>query len=105
GLAAAYGTVKQLGGSIEVESHLGRGTTFSLYLPKTTRVVQTPRPSASVSADVGNETILLVEDESGVRAFLKIALQRFGYHVIEADSAEAALTLLEGYAAPVHLLL
>jgi PAS domain S-box-containing protein len=105
GLAAAYGTMKQLGGYIEVESHLGRGTTFSLYLPKTSRTAQTPRPAASVSGHVGDETILLVEDESGLRAFLKNTLQRFGYRVIEADSAEAALTLLEGYAAPVHLLL
>jgi CheY-like chemotaxis protein len=105
GLAAAYGTVKQLGGYIQVESHLGRGTTFSLYLPKTTLAAQTPQAVASVSAHVGNETILLVEDESAVRAFVKIALQRFGYRVIEADTAEAALTLLNGYAGPIHLLL
>jgi PAS domain S-box-containing protein len=105
GLAAAYGTVKQLGGYIEVQSHLGRGTTFNLYLPKTTRTAQPPRPAAAVSDHLGNETILLVEDESGVRAFLKITLQRFGYRVIEAESAEAALKLLKGYLAPVHLLL
>ena len=105
GLAAAYGTVKQLGGYLEVESHLGRGTTFSLYLPETTRTAQTPRPSAPVSAHVGNETILLVEDEGGVRAFLKTTLQRFGYRVIEAESAEAALALLKEHTAPVHLLL
>ena len=105
GLAAAYGTVKQLGGYIEVESHLGRGTTISLLLPKATGLAQTPRPAASASTHVGNETILLVEDESSVRAFVKIALQRFGYVVIDADSAEAALTLLKRYAAPVHLLI
>jgi len=105
GLAAVYGTVKQLGGYIGVDSHLGRGTTFSLYLPKGARPVLTPQPPASASSHVGHETILLVEDESGVRAFVKIALQRFGYHVIEADTAEAALTLLQGHAAPLHLLL
>jgi PAS domain S-box-containing protein len=105
GLAAVYGTVKQLGGYIQVESHLGRGTTFSLYLPKASRPAQTPSPPMSVSTHVGTETILVVEDESGVRAFVKIALQRFGYRVIEAESAEVALTLLKGYAAPVHLLL
>jgi two-component system, cell cycle sensor histidine kinase and response regulator CckA len=46
-----------------------------------------------------------VEDERGVRAFIKIALQRFGYRVIEADSAEAALALLETLDTPIHLLL
>jgi PAS domain S-box-containing protein len=105
GLAAVYGTVKQLGGYIEVESHVGRGTTFSVYLPKAASTAQRPRPTPSVGTYVGNETILLVEDESGVRAFVKTALQRFGYCVIEADTAEAALTLLKEYAAPVHLLL
>jgi PAS domain S-box-containing protein len=105
GLAALYGTVKQLGGYTRVESHLGRGTTFSLYLPKAIHTARAERAPESVSTHVGSETILLVEDESGVRAFVKIALQRFGYRVIEADTAEAALTLLKGYAGPVHLLL
>jgi two-component system cell cycle sensor histidine kinase/response regulator CckA len=104
GLAAVYGTVKQLGGYIEVESHLGRGTTFSVYLPKGTRTAF-PRVAPTVTTHVGHETILLVEDESGVRSFVKMALQRFGYRVIEADTAEAALTLLRAHAAPVHLLL
>ena len=101
----SYGTVKQLGGYIDVESHLGRGTTFTVYLPKAARSAEAPRAAGPVSTHVGDETILLVEDESGVRAFVKTALQRFGYRVIEAETAEAALTLLEGYAAPVHLLL
>jgi PAS domain S-box-containing protein len=105
GLAAVYGTVKQFGGYIEVESEVGRGTTFTIYLGKTGRAVQTKRAAAPSSAPVGDETILLVEDESGVRAFVKTALQRFGYHVVEADSAEAALRLLELYDAPIHLLL
>jgi two-component system, cell cycle sensor histidine kinase and response regulator CckA len=105
GLAAAYGTVKQFGGYIGVESAVGHGTTFSIYLPKSTSAVGSPGPPPAVSTHVGNETILLVEDESGVRSFVKTALQRFGYHVIEAESAEAALILLEGYDAAVHLLL
>jgi hypothetical protein len=54
---------------------------------------------------VGTETILLVEDESGVRAFARTVLQRFGYHVLEAASAEAALSLLETHRGPVDLLL
>jgi len=105
GLAAAYGTVKQLDGYIQVESQLGRGSTFKVYLPKSTRAAETPCVAASVSTQVGNETILLVEDESGVRAFVRIAMQRFGYHVIEAETAEAALILLKEHSAPIHLLL
>jgi CheY-like chemotaxis protein len=105
GLAAAYGTVKQLCGYIEVESHVGRGTTFSVYLPKAAHAADTGRREAIVSTHVGNETILVVEDESGVRAFVRLALERFGYRVIEADTAEAALTLLSGYTAPLDLLL
>jgi two-component system, cell cycle sensor histidine kinase and response regulator CckA len=105
GLAAAYGTVKQLDGYIQVESYPGRGSTFKVYLPKAARTAESPRVAASVSAHVGNETILLVEDESGVRAFVRIALQRFGYRIIESDTAEAALILLKEYAAPIHLLL
>jgi two-component system cell cycle sensor histidine kinase/response regulator CckA len=105
GLAAAYGTVKQLDGYIDVESHLGRGSTFKVYLPKAARTAETPRVAASVSTQVGNETILLVEDESGVRAFVRSALQRFGYRVIESETAEAALILLKEYVAPIHLLL
>src|SRR2546425_1176205 len=105
GLAAAYGTVKQLDGYIQVESHLGRGSTFKVYLPKATSTAETPRVAASVSTHVGTEAILLVEDEIGVRAFVSTALQRFGYRVIESDTAEAALILLKEYTAPVHLLL
>ena len=105
GLAAVYGTVKQFGGHIEVESQLGHGTTFTIYLPKASQPAQVPGASLPVGASVGTETILLVEDESSVRAFVKIALQRFGYRVVEADSAEAALILLKEFEGPIDLLL
>jgi two-component system cell cycle sensor histidine kinase/response regulator CckA len=105
GLAAVYGTVKQFGGYIEVDSEVGRGTTFTIYLQKSGPSVRRAPVVAAAAAPVGNETVLIVEDESGVRAFVKTALQRFGYRVIEADSGEAALSLLELYDGPVDLLL
>jgi two-component system cell cycle sensor histidine kinase/response regulator CckA len=105
GLAAVYGTVRQLGGRIEVETELGRGSTFTISLPKTGQPVRASSVAATAGQAVGHETILLVEDEPSVRAFAKIALQRFGYHIVEADSAETALRLQPHIEGPVHLLL
>jgi PAS domain S-box-containing protein len=105
GLAAVYGTVKQLGGYIDVQSEVGLGSTFTIYLPKTSAEVQSHAEPQRSGAPVGRETILLVEDENGVRAFAKIAMQRFGYRVLEADSAEAALKLLADPATKIDLLL
>jgi len=104
GLAAVYGTVKQFGGYIDVESEPGRGTSFTIYLPQVESVVAPAPAEKPVSSPVGHETILLVEDESSVRAFAKITLQRFGYHVIEADCGERALEVLMKNP-EVHLLL
>jgi PAS domain S-box-containing protein len=104
GLAAVYGTVKQFGGYIDVESEPGRGTSFTIYLPQVESVVAPAPAERPVSSPVGHETILLVEDESSVRAFAKITLQRFGYHVIEADCGERALEVLMKNP-EVHLLL
>jgi PAS domain S-box-containing protein len=105
GLAAVYGIVKQLGGYIGVESEPELGTTFQVYLPKTGQAAEVrTAPDVTAGSPVGSETILLVEDEGGVRAFIKIVLQRFGYRVIAVESAEAALTLLEGLP-PIHVLL
>jgi PAS domain S-box-containing protein len=105
GLAAVYGIVKQLSGYIEVDSQPARGSTFTIYLPKTEHAAQALIKPAPAMSPSGTETILLVEDEASVRAFVKVALERFGYQVIEADTAEAALTILEGVATPIHLLL
>ena len=105
GLAAVHGIVSQLSGSIDVTSTVGVGTTFRVSLPATRAEVQVPVPVAPVVSPLGTENILLVEDERGVRAFIKIALQRFGYRVIEADSAESALEILGRLDVPIHLLL
>ena len=105
GLAAVYGTVKQLHGYIDVTSEPGSGTTFEIYLPKTDRPRQVPTVSAPSGSPAGNETILLVEDQESVRTFVKTVLMRFGYRVIDADSAETALAVLANEQTPIHLLL
>jgi PAS domain S-box-containing protein len=105
GLAAVYGTVKQLGGFIAVDSHLGRGSTFTIYLPETDQRSVPLQIVPSSVASVGRETILMVEDESSVRAFARSALERFGYRVIAADSGEAALGLLDRSDESIDLLL
>jgi signal transduction histidine kinase len=105
GLAAVYGTVKQLHGYIEVNSQPERGSTFAVYVPRTEQAAQPRTVPVPTGSPLGTETVLLVEDEPGVRSFVGIVLGRFGYHVIEAATAEAALTLLEHIARPIHLLL
>ena len=104
GLAAVYGILKQLGGAVYVDSEPGRGTTFRIYLPKTDRAALAPEtPPAAVSTPDGSETILLVEDEASVRTFARVALSRHGYTILEAQSAEGALTLLADRTRPIHL--
>ena len=98
GLSAVYGIVKQLNGVIRVESEIGRGSTFEVYLPASQdRAVLRPTP-----ADPGEQadarpaaTILLVEDEEAVRRFTKRVLERDGYRVLEAATPEEALSCAE----------
>ncbi|PZQ99506.1 MAG: hybrid sensor histidine kinase/response regulator [Cereibacter sphaeroides] len=100
GLATAYGTIKQTGGFIFIDSEVGVGTTFLLYFPihETPVEVETPEPIVVANRKMtrqGEGVVLLVEDEAPVRAFASRALRLRGYTVLEAENAEAALTLLE----------
>ena len=100
GLATVSGIVSQNGGFVTVESHLGQGTTFRIHLPL--------RPELTVDEDVplppvvtpepvpGHETILIVEDEPQILQVATRILERRGYHVVAASTAEAALALVEG---------
>ncbi|SOH93550.1 two-component system, cell cycle sensor histidine kinase and response regulator CckA [Monaibacterium marinum] len=101
GLSTAYGIVKQTGGFLFVDSAVGEGTTFSIYIPRyVPRANDFPEPLSVVSPRepevnlLGSGTVLLVEDEAPVRAFAARALQLRGYTVIEAASGEEALELL-----------
>jgi two-component system cell cycle sensor histidine kinase/response regulator CckA len=95
GLAMVYGIVKQSGGYIWVYSEPGRGTTFKIYLPRVFE--ETTAVAAPVrAAQRGTETILIVEDDDGLRNMTGEALSLFGFHVLKAASGEAALALLAG---------
>jgi len=108
GLSTVFGIVQQSGGTIEVKSELGKGTTFKIYFPHTNHSSRTTAkfPSSDDEASSrGSETILLVEDDALVRALTRTLLSQAGYHVLEAENAEAALALAERHSAAIHLLL
>ncbi len=105
GLATVYGIVKQSGGHIEVASAPGRGTTFTIYLPRVHEAAEPTTPPPAVGPPGrGTETILVVEDEQAVREVAARGLREHGYTVLTAEHAEEALRLLEE-GQPVDLLL
>ena len=94
GLATVHGIVEQSGGRLGVDSTPGKGSTFSVYLPSVDAVpIASARPSVEMKAEGGTETILLVEDESAVRAIAHRMLTSLGYTVIEARHGRDALTV------------
>jgi CheY-like chemotaxis protein len=106
GLATVYGIVKQSGGHIWVYSEVGRGTMFKIYLPRLEETGEAVEPGlARAKLPQGSETILLVEDEAGVRDLILEVLTARGYNVLEARSGAEALHICQQYAGPIHLLL
>ncbi len=97
GLAQVYGIVQQHGGHIGVETEVGKGTTFRVYLPALAEEAPAPEPTAEGPLPIGRgETILLVEDHPALRAAGRKVLERLGYRVLEAADGREAL---EVYAA------
>ncbi len=105
GLATVYGIVKQSGGYIDVASERSRGSTFTVYLPSVddaTEAVESGQMPPGMPR--GTETILLAEDEEGVRDFAREVLERSGYTVLQAQHGEDALRICLAYGGPIHLL-
>jgi CheY-like chemotaxis protein len=103
GLSVVHGIVTQSGGSIDVTSESGQGTTFCVHLPVATDAPGLRRTSGDVAAVRGGETILLVEDEESIRRVAARALRGYGYVVLTADNGEEALEVLERHSAEVHI--
>ena len=111
GLSTVYGIVRQTGGFVFVDSEVGVGSTFSIYLPRHAGSVASAGADSDAAAErsvadlTGAGSILLVEDEDAVRSFSARALRNKGYTVWEANSGEAALELFGGEAAAIDLLI
>jgi two-component system cell cycle sensor histidine kinase/response regulator CckA len=106
GLAAVYGIVTQQGGFINVDSAPGAGTTFEIYLPQIERSTDPVlAPAARPIRPHGNETILLVDDESMLRRIACLVLRGSGYTVLEAERGDQALTVVEKYVGRIDLVL
>ncbi|MEZ4330386.1 MAG: PAS domain-containing protein [Myxococcota bacterium] len=105
GLASVYGIVSQSRGQIAVESRLGRGSTFTLYLPTANEELAEIEPEEALVAGRGRETVLLVEDSRPVLKLIERTLHRRGYTVLPAESATAALRQCSRHEGPIDLLL
>lgn len=96
GLSTVFGIVKQNGGEIKVDSASGRGSTFTIFWPiEDNKKIEILDPEVEKRDIGGEEKILLVEDDPGVRSFARMALQQSGYLVLEADNGKEAIKLIE----------
>jgi two-component system cell cycle sensor histidine kinase/response regulator CckA len=104
GLATVYGIVQQSGGAIEVQSQLGHGTAFHLYLPQA-KADMAVAEAKGVTPGGGAETVLLVEDDDRVRALVSTMLKKNGYTVLVASRGDQALDLAARHQGAIQLLL
>ncbi len=105
GLATVFGIVQQSGGFIEVDSELGRGTTFKIYFPQSDEAPSL-KSISHVQANMprGKETILVVEDDPNLRKLARVILEANGYKVLSAEHGEEAFQACTEYQDIIHLL-
>jgi PAS domain S-box-containing protein len=104
GLPTVYGIVRQSGGQISVYSEVGSGTTFAIYLPRE-EAVETDDPVSETGERMGDETVLVVEDEPALRKLVTSVLRSSGYEVLEAANMEDAVRAGDAHSTEVRLLL
>ena len=104
GLAMIYGIVKQNNGFINVSSEPGQGTTFKLYLPRSTEVGEAVGEPIAKTIEHGSETVLLVEDEASILRLGTAVLEKFGYKVLAASTPGQAISMAEKCDDTIHIL-
>jgi PAS domain S-box-containing protein len=106
GLSMVHGFVHQSGGTIRLVSAVGQGTTVQLFLPRMRRRAAEPAARiGEVALPRGTESVMVVEDNADVRAMAVAQMKSLGYRVVEAESGDAALTLLEAHAGEFDLVI
>ena len=106
GLSQVYGFVKQSGGHVKIYSELGEGTTVKIYLPRThAEILSVDQRNEPLIGSAGNETILVVEDDAGVRSYIVETLLDLGYSVKQAQSGDSAIDLVDAEKGEIDLLL
>jgi two-component system cell cycle sensor histidine kinase/response regulator CckA len=106
GLSTVYGIVKQSNGYVFVQSELGAGTTFYVYLPRVEDSTEELTPAQSPQNEAGGcETVLLVEDEESVRELVRVTLTSRGYKVLEAENGERGFEIADSYKERIHMLI
>jgi two-component system cell cycle sensor histidine kinase/response regulator CckA len=105
GLATVYGIVQQSGGQIHVESEPGKGATFDVYFHAAEGAIPETAALASGETTGGAETILVVEDQEGLRELMREILARYGYKVLPATEGREALRIAAKHEDPIHLLI
>ena len=107
GLSVVFGVIKQSAGFIRVESSPGKGSRFSIYLPRIRREEEEAESAEEESGNAvaGSETVLVVEDEEMVRGIVRRVLKRFGYRVLEAENADQALGLSRRFTGTIEMLI
>jgi len=106
GLSTVYGIVQQSGGSIDVQSEAGKGTTFRVYLPRLSEVANAAESAGSAAEGVrGSETILVVEDQHEILALITQVLESYGFAVLAATNGEEALRRAAAHSGTIDLLL
>ncbi len=105
GLSTVYGIVEQAEGYISVESEPNEGSIFRIFLPRSTKPVSEKPQALDLTPQTGHETVLLVEDEAGIRATTRAYLESLGYKVLEAANGREAAQISRQYQDHIHLLL